>query len=125
MGLLLAMLYYCAQEDGGALRAVFPEQITQTECQQILALMQENNIDSLIEQGAPDGTVIAHRHGWINDTHGDAGIVYSAGGDYVVVVLLYRDTWLEWEVSSPLLADISRATYNYFNFDAPFVGTTP
>jgi hypothetical protein len=29
---------------------------------------------------------------------------------------------LEWEISSPLLADISRATYNYFNFDNPYLG---
>ncbi len=125
MGLLLAMLYYCAQNGGGALRAVYPEQLTQTECQQLLALMQQNNIDSLIEQGAPADTVIAHRHGWINDTHADAGIVYSEGGDYVIVVFLYRDSWLEWEVSSPLLADIARATYNYFNFDEPYVAGTP
>ena len=50
MGLLLAMLYYCAQEDGGTIRAVFPDQITQAECQQILATMQQNNIDVLMEQ---------------------------------------------------------------------------
>lgn len=125
MGLLLAMLYYCAQGGGGTLQAVFPEQIIQTECQQILAMMQRNNIDSLIEQGAPSDTVIAHRHGWISDTHADAGIVYSPGGDYVIVVMMYKEGWLEWEVSSPLLADIARATYNYFNFDAPFMGNTP
>jgi beta-lactamase class A len=125
MGLLLAMLYYCAQNGGGTLQAVFPEQITPTECQQILATMQQNNIDSLIEQGAPADTVIAHRHGWISDTHADAGIVYSPGGDYVIVVMMYKEGWLEWEVSSPLLADIARAAYNYFNFDAPFMGSTP
>lgn len=125
IGLLLAMLYYCAQNDGGALRAVYPDQLTQSECQQMLALMQQNNIDSLIEQGTPDGVTIAHRHGWISDTHADAGIVYTEGGDYVVVVILHKPGWLEWEVSSPLLADIARATYNYFNFDNPFVPGLP
>ena len=124
-GLLLAMLYYCAQTDGGAFQAVFPDQLTQTECQELLATMQENNIDSLIEQGTPEGTRIAHRHGWVNETHADAGIVYSQGGDYVIVVFLYKEGWLEWEVSSPLLADVSRATYNYFNFDEPYVSSTP
>lgn len=85
--------------------------------------MTQNDIGSLIQEGVPAQIPIAHRHGWMADTHGDAGIVYSPGGDYVIVQFLYKPNWLEWEVSSPLLANMSRATYNYFNFDAPFLGT--
>ena len=79
-------------------------------------------IGSLIEEGVPPDTPVAHKHGWISDTHADAGIVMSPGGDYVLVTYLYKPEWLEWEISSPLLADISRATYNYFNFDDPYLG---
>lgn len=122
MGLLLSMIYYCAQGKGGALMAAYGDQITQEECQQILSYMQQNRIGSLIEEGVPPETAVAHRHGWVSDTHADAGIVSSPGGDYVIVVYLYKPNWLEWELSSPLLADISRATYNYFNFDNPYVG---
>ena len=122
MGMLLSMIYYCAQGKGGALQAVFADEITRTECQQLLDYMQQNRIGSLIEAGVPPETAVAHRHGWISDTHADAGIVSSPGGDYVIVVFLYKPDWLEWEISSPLISDISRATYNYFNFDAPFLG---
>lgn len=122
VGMLLSMIYYCAQGKGGALLALYPEQITQGECQQILEYMQENDIGSLIEEGVPPQTLVAHRHGWISDTHADAGIVSTPGGDYVLVVFLYKPDWLEWELSSPLLAAISRATYNYFNFDNPYLG---
>lgn len=121
MGTLLSMLYYCAEGKGGALMAVFEGDVTQTECQTILAFMLQNNIGSLIEEGVPPETAVAHRHGWISDTHGDAGIVFSPGGDYVIVQFLYKPDWLEWEISSPLLANLSRATYNYFNFDNPYL----
>ncbi len=121
MGTLLAMLYYCARDGGGALRAVYEEALTQAECQQIIETMQRNQIGSLIEEGVPPEVRLAHRHGWINDTHGDAGIVYSPNGDYVVVIFMFKQDWLEWEVSSPLIAQLSRATYNFFNFDQPFL----
>ncbi len=121
MGTLLSMIYYCAEGQGGAISAVYKDAVTQEECQTLLNYMQKNRIGSLIEEGAPPETAIAHRHGWISDTHGDAAIVYSPGGAYVLVVILYKPNWLEWETSSPLIADISRAVYNYYNFDAPYL----
>ena len=122
IGTLLSMIYFCAQGNGGALQAAFGEEMTQQECQTILAYMLQNNIGSLIEEGVPTDVPVAHRHGWVSDTHADAGIVYTAAGDYVIVQILYKPDWLEWEISSPLLADVSRATYNFFNFDNPYLG---
>lgn len=124
MGTLLAMLYYCAQGNGGALMAAYGDSITADECQQIIDVMTQNRIGSLIEEGVPADTPIAHRHSWIGDTHGDAGIVFSPGGDYVISMIFYQNDWLPWERSSPLMADISRATYNYFNFDNPYLDTS-
>jgi hypothetical protein len=124
MGALLSMLYYCAERGGGPLLAAYPDQITQAECQQILDIMKNNQIGSLIEEGVPPGTPVAHRHSWVGDTHADAGIVYSPGGDYVLVEILYQPDWLPWERSSPLMADVSRAAYNYFNFDQPYLDSS-
>lgn len=121
MGTLLSMLYYCARGMGGTISAVFDEAVTQSECGEILNVMQHNRIGSLIEEGAPPVTAVAHRHGWISNTHGDAAIVFSPGSDYVLVILLYKPDWLEWEISSPLMADISRLVYNYYNFDSPYL----
>ena len=123
MGTLMAMIYYCAQQSGGGLVAAYGDQITQEDCQQLLDFMKLNNIGSLIEEGVPPDAPVAHKHGWVSDTHGDAGIVFSHGGDYVLVTYMFKPDWLEWEVSSPLLADISRATYNYFNFDNPYLNS--
>lgn len=124
MGTLLAMLYFCAETGGGGLRAAYPQEVTQQECQQIISTMQQNKIGSLIEQGVPAGTAVAHRHGWVGDTHADAGVVYSPGGDFVIVEIFYQQDWLPWESSSPLMADIARAAYNYFNFDNPYLGSS-
>jgi len=121
MGTLLAMLYRCAEDGGGAFAVAYEGEITQEECRLLVEYMDLNHIGSLIEEGVPDTVSVAHKHGWISDTHGDAGIVYSPGGDYVIVTFMYKPEWLEWEISSPLLADISRATYNFFNFDDPYL----
>jgi len=114
MGRLLEMIYQCA-DGGGTLIAAYPDELTPDECQAMLDMMSQNHIGALIEAGVPEGTRVAHKHGWVGDTHGDAGIVFTPGGDYVLCVYLYHQDWLEWEVSSPLMARISEATYNYFN----------
>ncbi|MFK7802648.1 MAG: serine hydrolase [Anaerolineae bacterium] len=119
---LLNMLYDCAMTGGGTFLAVYPDSITQSECLYLLEQMSENNIGSLLEEGIPPETTIAHKHGWISDTHGDAGVIFAPNGDYIVVMLMYETDWLEWSESSPLIADVSRATFNYFNFDTPWLG---
>lgn len=122
IGTLLSMIYYCATGEGGAIEAAFPSTDWQRKCLDILDYMERNKIGSLIEEGVPSNVAIVHRHGWTGDTHVDAGIVFSPGGDYVIVEIMYKPNWLEWELSAPLIADVSRAAYNYFNFDAPFLG---
>ncbi len=124
IGTLLSMIYYCATGEGGALTAAFPTGDWQRECLEMLDYMQKNNTGNLLEQGIPSEAQIAHRQGWIGDTNVDAGIIFSPGGDYVIVEVLYKPQWLEWELSSPLMADISRAAYNYFNLADPFVTET-
>jgi beta-lactamase class A len=122
IGLLLVDLYYCAQGKGGTITAVFGGDVAQEECQEMLNYMSKNQIESLLEEGVPDDIIIAHRHGWISDTHTDAAIVFTPGGNYVIVGMLYKPDWLEWETSSPILSDLSRATYNYFNYSSPYLG---
>jgi beta-lactamase class A len=122
MGMLLADLYQCAEFDGGALRAVFPQNITQAECNAMIDTLTRNNTPFLIEAGAPDDTRIAHKHGWVSDvvtgaitTIGDAGIVYTPSGNYVLVIYFSHPTQLVWDPMSKLMGDLSEAVYNYYN----------
>jgi beta-lactamase class A len=114
IGLLLEMIYQCAH-GGGALMLTYPDSLTAEECQEMIKWMSQNRIDNLIEAGVPPSAEVAHKHGWVSDTHADAGLLFTPGGDYVLVIFLHRPQWLEWEESASLIADISTATYNYFN----------
>ncbi|MCB9421765.1 MAG: serine hydrolase [Ardenticatenaceae bacterium] len=120
MGTLLSMIYYCAK-GGGTLLAVYPDQITPDECQAIIDLMVRNEEGNLIRYGVPENVPVSHKHGWDFVTHGDAGIVLSPEADYVIVeyVTTPDSDWLPYEIGFPILREISRATYNYFNFDHP------
>jgi len=120
IGMLLEDIYQCNQTGGGNLVAVFPEDFTQPECQKMLGYLARNKIGLLIEAGVPDGTPVAHKHGWVTyfgvmNTLGDAGIVYTPGGNYVLAVFIHHPDQLIWEPASDLVAIISEAIYNYFN----------
>jgi beta-lactamase class A len=126
MGTFLSMLYYCAK-GGGALLAVYPNEITPEECQAIIDLMVLNEEGNLIRFGVPKDVPVSHKHGWDLVTHGDAGIVYSPGGDYVIVEYLSlpagdTSNWLSHDITFPILREISRTVYNYFNRDNPYLG---
>lgn len=121
MGSLLADIYQCAQSGGGGLTALYPEQITQQSCQTMLEYLKRDRIGVLIEAGLPEGTQIAHKHGWISGVDGiiqnisDAAIVYTPGGNYVLVIYTYHPVQAVWEPVSGMIANISQAVYNYFN----------
>lgn len=122
-GALLNAMYQCAYHARGALLNTFPDQFTPTECRQMLHVMSYNKIGTLIESGVPEGVRIAHKHGWINDTHGDAALVFSPGGDYIFAVAVHNPEWLNFGESAPLIEEMSRTVYNYFNADAPLAQT--
>ncbi len=120
IGMLLEDIYQCSQTGGGSLSAVFSDEITQAECQTMITYLTRNRLGSLIEAGVPDGTRVAHKHGWVTlfgimNTLGDAAIVYTPGGNYVLVIFLYQPVQLIWDPASQLVADLSAIVYNYFN----------
>lgn len=117
LGMLLADLYAC-RNGGGGLLAAFPQEIEPAECSHLLDLLAENRIAWLIEASVPEGTRVAHKHGWTSsplDFISDAGIVYSPGGDYVLSLFMWDDSEMIWEPTAALFAQLGRAVYNYFN----------
>ena len=96
IGMLLQDIYLCANEGGGSLVAVFPWEITPAKCQTMIKYLIEDHIALLIQASVPDGTKVAHKHGWVTDAYGvihdmsDAAIVFTPGGDYVMTVYLWH-----------------------------------
>lgn len=122
IGLLINDIYECAQTGGGSFAAAFPGEITQNECKTMITLMTQNHIGVLIEAGVPEGTKVAHKHGWAIDpldgamhTVADAALVYSPGGNYVLTIFIHNDAQIIWDSANRLFADLSSAVYNYFN----------
>jgi hypothetical protein len=127
MGTLLMMTYDCAHHNSG-LRTIFPDEITQNECRQILEVMRGTRFYHMSELGVPDGVKMAHKVGYDGvETSGDISIVYSPGGDYIFTVYVWQrdidgdgfqsnDNWY-------LIGDLSRIAYNFFNPDSPLLQT--
>ena len=121
IGSLLEDIYQCSQTGGGALVAAFPGQIDQSSCQKMIQYLEEDKIGVLIQSGVPEGTAVAHKHGWVTDPSGvihnvsDAAIVYTPGGNYILAIYVYHPNQIIWDEVSKMYADLSRAIYNYFN----------
>jgi beta-lactamase class A len=117
LGMLLEDIYQCAQ-GGGTLILLLPGQITPDECSAMIDLLSTDKTGILIEGGVPEGTKIAHKHGWdpvIFHTEGDAAIVYTPGGNYILSVFVWQQDQLLHAQASKTISDISKAVYNYFN----------
>ncbi len=121
MGWLLANIYECGYGEGGALLQLFPGQFEPRECRQMLHVMSNNNVDALLKAGVPAETRVAHKHGWIADTHSNAAVFFTPGGNYVIVMMMFQPTWLNFEESLPIIAEVSRNVYNYYNPEAPML----
>jgi beta-lactamase class A len=121
MGMLLEDLYQCGETGGGSLSAVFPTTINKEICQQMIEILVQDKLGALLQAGVPEGTRIAHKHGWVSDLTGtinnfsDAAIVYSPGGNYVLVVFAYHPVQIVFDKANTMFGQISQAVYNYFN----------
>jgi beta-lactamase class A len=117
--LLLRMLYDC-NLGGGALPAALPGDFGPEECDFVLRQLSDAYPGELLAGGAPPGTRTAQQMGWDGPTLVAAGVVYTPGGDFVLAVFLRGDPWLEWRDGEPVVRDLARATYNYYNITAQF-----
>jgi beta-lactamase class A len=123
IGMVLDDLYQCSQDGGGTFAVVFPGDISRSECQLMIDYLASNQIGVLIQAGLPEGTRVANKHGWIVEgdgllhTFGDAGIVYTPGGNFILVIFMHQPTQLIFDPANQLVADLARAVYNYFNLN--------
>ena len=121
MGILLEDVYQCAETGGGALVAAFPDKMNSDVCRQIIAYLVADKIGVLLEAGVPEGTQVAHKHGWVPDTDGvvrnfsDAGIVYTPGGNFVLTIYTHHPVQVVFDTANQLFASLTQAVYNYFN----------
>lgn len=120
MGSLLADIYLCAEYGGGGLMAVWPDDYTPGKCQQMIDLLAQNKTGNLIEIGVPEGTKVAHKHGWVSDggityLMSDAAIVYTPAADYVLVIFFYHPVQAIYDPINETFRSLSALVYNFYN----------
>lgn len=121
IGLLLNDIYECAQNGGGSFAVASPGEINQNECRTMITFLTQNRLGKLIEAGVPDGTKVAHKHGWhtvdgVIYSVSDAAIVFTPGGNYVLTIFIHNDVQILFDaVANKLYAELSSVVYNYFN----------
>jgi hypothetical protein len=123
LGTMLSMVYDCAMTGSGLMAAYTDDQFTQQECRQMLNLISANDLGRLLQGGIPPGVPIAHKNGWLDDVHGDAGIVFSPNGrHYVIAVYVWENgDFFSYDRAWPLIEGVSRAAWNYFNPEDPLI----
>ncbi len=112
-GLLMQMLVEC-ERGGGTLLAAYRDQISQAECQQLVDHLQLNEANDMILAGVPQGTRAIHRHGYAGDTRGDVAAIWGPAGPYVLSIFLYQRSWLDPNLASGTMADLSKIVWGYF-----------
>lgn len=123
MGEILAAVYECTQGKGRLLE-VFPNEITSDECWQILYYMTHDEFQELAWAGLPKFKQqwIVHKHGFAYETHSDVALVWGPSGPYVISIFLYRKNWMDWGTSNGTMQDLSRITWNFFEFERELSG---
>lgn len=87
-------------------------QLASTEySQKMISLLKAQQLNNKLPKLLPKEIVIAHKTGELGLTTHDAGIVYSAKGDYIIVVLSKSSRPKDAEV---VISQISKAVFDYF-----------
>jgi beta-lactamase class A len=83
-----------------------------THSKDMLDILLAQEFNEKIPAGLPAGTRVAHKTGEITAHSHDAAIVYPAGREPYVLVVLTRQI-PDGKVASALIADVSRMVYQY------------
>ena len=84
----------------------------------IIEIMKKCKSTRMIPKYLPEGTVVSHKSGAVDDSKSDVGIVFSLGGDYTVAFYtdkLVDKRWSKDNEGHLLIANISKIIYDHVN----------
>ncbi|MBR1724273.1 MAG: serine hydrolase, partial [Ruminococcus sp.] len=103
-----------AHDIGTLLASIYRGECVSKDCSEkmLTALLDQQKRDK-IPAGLPKVTRVANKTGETSDENHDAAIVYSPGGDYVLVITAVIPE-LAWGMNETL-AEVSETVYDFFN----------
>jgi len=78
-----------------------------------LSWLKQQKVKDRLPRYLPEGTVVAHKTGLERGIVHDAGIVFSAGGNYIICVMLSNAS--SYKKAKKFIAQLSLLTYNLYN----------
>ena len=118
IGTLFVWISQCSQGRGPLPKRGGPL-LSAERCAEMRDLLAQNADHDRIVAGLPEGTVVAHKSGWVDDGDGDAGIVYAPRGRFVLAVIRSftpRDPDSEQEYADPApISAFAQAVYAALN----------
>ncbi len=124
VGVLMEMLHQCKNGEG-AIPLVYPEAFSEDKCAVVMDAISKNTTVTPLQAGSGNATVF-HRQSWDANNHGDAALVVSPKGTYVIAMMLHSNNTLNWADTSLMMSDIARITFAFFNGHLPpAVGAQP
>ncbi len=79
---------------------------------EMISLLKRQVLNDKLPKNLPKNTVVAHKTGELDGFSHDAGIVYSPGADYIIVVLSKSTNP---KGADERIVNISKEVYDYFN----------
>tara|TARA_R110002124_G_scaffold83383_1_gene218322 strand:+ start:4943 stop:5851 length:909 start_codon:yes stop_codon:yes gene_type:complete len=79
---------------------------------EMLEILKDQIYNDMISAKLPEGTVVAHKTGWITNVHHDSGIVYTSPNKGYILIFLSKNAPDRTAVLDAA-ADISRMIFDY------------
>ncbi len=106
------------RQGAGLLLERFPEALSPQRCQDMLDLLAQTSDTIRMRAGLPTDVRVEHKSGWVEDMHGDVGIVRSPGGDFLLALYLFEEQHNSWFIdvrATPLMAAFAHMVYTAYN----------
>lgn len=86
--------------------------LSASSTKQFITLLVADEINYMLPSGLPSGTVVAHKVGYLEDYQHDAGIIYGASGD-MLVVMLTKDWTTPTTEAAAVFGALGSAVWSY------------
>lgn len=88
------------------------ELVSSTYSLKMMDVLKRQKINDRLPKYLPDGVIVAHKTGELDEYKNDGGIIFTDNGDYIIVVMSQtKDPY----IAAEKIANYSKAVFDYFS----------